>query len=665
MKSKTRRHRFFRSFRSSRTSRSSAAATARLQSLLADRATRLRRDPAALAAALGYSVQPFHQRWLRFQQDNPRTLLLAPRGHGKSSIAGIAFAIWKIIRDPNVRILIVSSTHDQARIFLREIRTHLERNSAFTALFGNVRDNRWSDDEIIVRRTRIAKEATVTAAGASGSIVGRHFDVVIADDIIDEENSWCESQRAKLHTWFHKTLFPCLEPGGEIHVIGTRYHEADLYGHLIRKSNDRRGGCRGGLSESSSESPALEGRDGSSEPSDDRPGRHQSPALREHPDTPGSADSHSSFIVHRSSFPHEGELRSAEAPSANTPPASPRRPAPEPARVPACRKSFLIGVLPPADAPASVSPATGPSSPRESSPAPGTGSSLTPPPNHSATTPPPSSALRTSPSSANDDTAEQTAQPSGSAPHSSFLIPHSSFSSWLVLQDSALPSGQPLWPGKFPLAQLDSIRSEIGEILFACQYLNDPRGGDAGIFKESWIQYYETLPLEPDTRGGYRQPALRIYQGVDLAISQSDAADYFAVVTIAVDKSHNIYVLDAYHGRLTFDKQMHKIRDLAARFHPLRIAIESNAFQDVLPGELVRTSSLPVRKVRQTRDKLTRAIRLSPQFENGKIFLKRSMTELVNELLLFPRARHDDLFDALEMAVNESINTATLEAGLY
>jgi len=205
----------------------------------------------------------------------------------------------------------------------------------------------------------------------------------------------------------------------------------------------------------------------------------------------------------------------------------------------------------------------------------------------------------------------------------------------------------------------------MGDILFSCQFLNDPRGGDSGIFKESWLQFYETLPLEQDANGAYRHADLRIFQGVDLAISQKSSADYFAVVTIGVDHSHNVYVLDTFHGRLTFDKQMHKIRDLADRFHPLRIAIESNAFQDALPAELARTSALPVRRVRQKRDKLTRAVCLSPQFENGKIFLKRSMAELIGELLLFPRARHDDLFDALELAVNESINTATIEAGLY
>ena len=460
-------------------------AIARLLSLLTDRAAALRRDPAVVAETIGYSVQPFHREWLQFQQDNPRTLLLAPRGHGKSSIAGIAFAIWKILRQPDVRILIASNTHDQARVFLREIRNHLEC-AAITALFGKLRDSRWNDTELIVRRGRIMKEATLTAAGANGSVVGRHFDVIIGDDIVDEENSWCEPQRAKLINWFHKVLFPCLEPGGEIHLIGTRYHEADLYGSIIQKTeteteSGRRGEWESGRKEEgrddgmavrpeeNEEAESGGVGDGESGREEHRKARMRqgshAPGRSSHPSTSstGSASStmstarHSSFIVHRSpSSPplspsptpplSPSSPRSAEDPASATPPTHPpasrRSPAPnEPHRVPAVRKSLLIGVHPttPTATPSPTSTAD------TSAPGPG---SPTPSLPH-----PTSSALRTPPSSL-------PLPPSPTPPLSS--------SPWRVLQHSAiLPSGQPLWPGKYPLHELESFRREMGDILFS------------------------------------------------------------------------------------------------------------------------------------------------------------------------------------------------------
>jgi predicted phage terminase large subunit-like protein len=67
-----------------------------------------------------------------------------------------------------------------------------------------------------------------------GPVASRHYDVIIADDLVDEENSRTEVQRDKVKTWWYKTLVPCCEPDGRVFVLGTRYHHLDLYGHLIR-----------------------------------------------------------------------------------------------------------------------------------------------------------------------------------------------------------------------------------------------------------------------------------------------------------------------------------------------------------------------------------------------------------------------------------------------
>jgi len=38
---------------------------------------------------------------------------------------------------------------------------------------------------------------------------------------------------------------------------------------------------------------------------------------------------------------------------------------------------------------------------------------------------------------------------------------------------------------------------------------------------------------------------------------------------------------------------------------------------------------------------------LQPRFENGKIFIKKDMDNLEEELIHFPKSRHDDLIDSL------------------
>ena len=186
---------------------------------------------------LGYEVRPFHREMMTFQAVTTDTCLqLAPRGFGKSTILTITRAVYEILRNPNVRILVASNTQLQAEVFLREIKFHLEHNAGVLEYFGSyASDDKWDIREIVVaQRTSSAKESTVTCVGVGGPVASRHYDVIIADDLVDEENSRTEVQREKVKTWWYKTLVPCCEPDGRIFVLGTRYHHLDLYGHLIR-----------------------------------------------------------------------------------------------------------------------------------------------------------------------------------------------------------------------------------------------------------------------------------------------------------------------------------------------------------------------------------------------------------------------------------------------
>jgi len=186
---------------------------------------------------LGYQVRPFHLEMLRFQSAAKDTCLqLAPRGFGKSTILTITRAVYEILRNPNIRILIASNTQLQAEVFLREIKFHLENNPKVLEYFGTfASEDKWDTREIVVApRTSSAKESTITCVGVGGPVASRHYDLILADDIVDEENSRTEVQREKVRTWWYKTLVPCCEPDGRIYLTGTRYHYLDLYGYLIK-----------------------------------------------------------------------------------------------------------------------------------------------------------------------------------------------------------------------------------------------------------------------------------------------------------------------------------------------------------------------------------------------------------------------------------------------
>jgi len=196
-------------------------------------------------AVLGYQVEPFHLAMLQFQFQHPQSLQLVFRGAGKTTLCTITKTIHYLLKNPNLRILLASKTAGNAEAFLKEVKGHFESNDKLAALFGRYYDpnlvSKWDNREIeVLPRTRVSKEASVTCVGVDGTIVSKHYDVIISDDLVDEDNARTQYMREKTKTWFYQTLDPCLEPPdstvehrGEHHILGTRYHWADLYGHLL------------------------------------------------------------------------------------------------------------------------------------------------------------------------------------------------------------------------------------------------------------------------------------------------------------------------------------------------------------------------------------------------------------------------------------------------
>ena len=194
-------------------------------------------DPFFLAGILGLEVQWFHRAWFFFCEDHPKHVLQAGRGFGKSTICTTVLVIWRLLRDPNLRVLIVSRTEGQASRAVREIRGHLERNILLQDLFGRfVGTGSWTDTSLVLaQRTAVQKEPSVIAMGLEGQIAGGHWELIIVDDPFDEDSSRTELMRDRAYEWLFTTLAPTMMPGGSIGFRCTRYHYGDLAGRIERE----------------------------------------------------------------------------------------------------------------------------------------------------------------------------------------------------------------------------------------------------------------------------------------------------------------------------------------------------------------------------------------------------------------------------------------------
>lgn len=204
----------------------------------------LKRDLFSLCYYLGYDAvdTQVHAEIIScLQSKKKRKIICVPRGTFKSSIGAIVYPIWKLINNPNERILIDSELYSNSITYLRAIKMHL-MSEEMTSLFGTFETRHlWNQDAILInQRTNFRlKEPSITAGGIGTTRVGQHYSCIIGDDYNSPANTATKEQAEKVISHFKYNL-AILDPGDEYVIIGTRYAENDLIGWILREILDEK-----------------------------------------------------------------------------------------------------------------------------------------------------------------------------------------------------------------------------------------------------------------------------------------------------------------------------------------------------------------------------------------------------------------------------------------
>lgn len=184
---------------------------------------------------LGYDqLSELHLSWFDILLREQFVLLLAPVGHLKTTACTIAYPLFRLTEDHNMRILQVNEILDNAKGFLREIKGHLTQNERFRERYGHwdLSADAWTEERIQIPRTEIRKEPSVAVASVLGTVVSQHPNLIVVDDPCSNRNTQTPHQRQKVITWFQKDLLPRLDDGGQIVIVMTRWHTEDLAGFI-------------------------------------------------------------------------------------------------------------------------------------------------------------------------------------------------------------------------------------------------------------------------------------------------------------------------------------------------------------------------------------------------------------------------------------------------
>ncbi|MFH2075827.1 MAG: hypothetical protein ABIJ57_10870 [Pseudomonadota bacterium] len=167
-------------------------------------------------------------------------LILYPRLHMKTTWAKYAI-IQCILKDPNVRVGLWAKTASLVRNELKGIK-HLLARPHLRELFPDIIPERkkWekdTTDSLTMFREDsefVPDEDQVEVWGVDSGVTGRHYDRHFYDDVIDKDTVNTSDQIEKTRIWWQH-LQAVKEPTAVEKMTGTRYHEHDIYGEIIRE----------------------------------------------------------------------------------------------------------------------------------------------------------------------------------------------------------------------------------------------------------------------------------------------------------------------------------------------------------------------------------------------------------------------------------------------
>jgi len=215
----------------------------------------------------------------------------------------------------------------------------------------------------------------------------------------------------------------------------------------------------------------------------------------------------------------------------------------------------------------------------------------------------------------------------------------------------------------FARAEWEYARESMHPVVFKREYLASFHAMAGVELNGDWLKYYvvgKNTPLSSpnDVRVNIVDGKfpLRLFLGIDPAISLSDRADHFAMCLIGVEPNNTMaYIIDTYMGRIPFPDQVDLIAEWYNRYRPELVGVESNAYQRALEQQVLRLPQMvPVVPVFAKGKKEERIMAMSPFFRTGRIRVHRQHKDFIEQWVTYDsklKNPKDDLLDATEIAL--------------
>jgi predicted phage terminase large subunit-like protein len=225
-----------------------------------------------------------------------------------------------------------------------------------------------------------------------------------------------------------------------------------------------------------------------------------------------------------------------------------------------------------------------------------------------------------------------------------------------------------LWPSKksaeeFKMMYNEAVRDGTTDI-YSQEYLNVPLDESVTFFKKS--DFLATTQED-------RQMKMHHYVTADLAISESEKADYSVFILAGVDENKIIHIKDVIRERLDGRQIVDNLLFMNQVYDPEAVGIEdmqvSKSIGPFLREEMIKNNNylslVPLKH--GGKDKITRSRSIQARMRAHSVKFNKEADWypiFENECLTFPRGKHDDQVDAfayLGLMLDKLIEAPTKE----
>lgn len=211
-------------------------------------------------------------------------------------------------------------------------------------------------------------------------------------------------------------------------------------------------------------------------------------------------------------------------------------------------------------------------------------------------------------------------------------------------------------------AILDEMKLNLGSYGYAGQFMQTPAPEEGGMLKKAWFKRFAMQDLPDDVTWNFVS---------DTAYTAKESADPSGILAYAYH-DNNWYIRGYEAVRLEFPELCREIQNYSAAngyTHSSIIAVEPKASGKSLVQMLRRTTGLNIiEDTPPNKDKIARAMDISPAIESGRVFLLEGaqwIEAFLTEVSQFPNAAHDEAVDCLSIMVSRHQANSSLHISVF